>query len=135
MFSIIIPTFNNIEYLKLCIKSIKKNSFYDHELIIHINEGTDGTLEFVKNCNFKYSYSKKNSGVCVAFNEAVKLSNSKYVVLAHDDMYFCPKWDKVFANEISKIDDDKDFFLSGTMVQPFESYLVLNCGNTYQDFN
>ena len=53
MFSIIIPTFNNLEYLKLCIKSIKKNSFYDHELILHINEGTDGTLEFVKNNNFK----------------------------------------------------------------------------------
>ena len=29
-------------------------------------------------------------GVCVAFNEAVKLSKNKYVVLAHDDMYFCP---------------------------------------------
>ena len=135
MFSIIIPTFNNLEYLKLCIKSIKKNSFYDHELIFHINEGTDGTLEFVKNNNFKYSYSKKNSGVCVAFNEAVKLSNNKYIVLAHDDMYFCPKWDKVFANELSKIDDDKDFFLSGTMVQSFGSNLVLNCGKTYKDFN
>jgi len=135
MFSIIIPTFNNLEYLKLCIKSIKKNSFFDHELIIHINEGTDGTLEFVKNNNFKYSYSEKNSGVCFAFNEAVKLSDKKYVVLAHDDMYFCPKWDKIFASEITKIDDGKDFFLSGTMVQPFESYLVLNCGKTYKDFN
>ena len=110
MFSIIIPTFNNLEYLKLCIKSIKKNSFYHHELILHINEGTDGTLEFVKNNNFKYSYSKKNSGLCLAFNEAVKLSNNKYVVLGHDDMYFCPGWDKIFANELSKIDDDKDFF-------------------------
>lgn len=135
MFSIIIPTFNNLEYLKLCIKSIKKNSFYHHELILHINEGTDGTLEFVKNNNFKYSYSKKNSGLCLAFNEAVKLSNNKYVVLGHDDMYFCPGWDKIFANELSKIDDDKDFFLSGTMVQPFESFLFLNCGKTYKDFN
>ena len=42
MFSIIIPTFNNIEYLKLCLESIK-NSRYNHEIIIHVNEGNDGT--------------------------------------------------------------------------------------------
>ena len=44
MFSIIIPTFNNLEYLKLCLKSIQKNSKFDHEIIVHINEGNDGTL-------------------------------------------------------------------------------------------
>ena len=36
-FSIIIPTFNNLEYLKLCIKSIRKNSLFDHDIIIHNN--------------------------------------------------------------------------------------------------
>ena len=54
MFSIIIPTFNNIDYLKICLNSIKKNSSFDHEIIIHINEGVDGTLEFVKNNNIKF---------------------------------------------------------------------------------
>ena len=48
MFSIIIPTLNNLPYLKLCIKSIKKNSRYDHEIIPHVNVGTDGTLEYLK---------------------------------------------------------------------------------------
>ena len=53
MFSIIIPTFNNIEYLKKCIESIKKNSFYNtHEIIPHVNEGSDGTLDFLKNNSF-----------------------------------------------------------------------------------
>ena len=41
MFSIIIPTYNNLEYLKLCLASIKKNSQYKHEIIIHINDGSD----------------------------------------------------------------------------------------------
>ena len=36
-FSIVIPTFNNLEYLKLCIKSIRKNSLFDHDIIIHNN--------------------------------------------------------------------------------------------------
>ena len=60
MFSIIIPTFNNLNYLKLCLDSINKNSKYNHEIIIHINEGIDGTLDFLKDKNFKTTYSKNN---------------------------------------------------------------------------
>ena len=135
MFSVIIPTFNNIDYLKLCLDSLIKNSNFQHEYIIHINEGVDGTLEFIKNSGLKYSYSKNNSGVCVAFNEGVKLASRKYVLLAHDDMYFCPEWDKVLISEIKKLPEEIDFFLSGTMVQPFESYINLNCGKSVDDFN
>ena len=134
MFSIIIPTFNNLNYLKLCIESIKKNSVYDHELLFHINEGSDGSLEYIKENKYKYSYSKKNQGVCVAYNEAAKLAKNNYIVLAHDDMYFCPGWDAVFYNEIKKI-SSKDFFLSGTMVQNFGTYIKLDCGKTYENFN
>ena len=36
MISIVIPTYNNLDYLKLCLKSLKKNSSFDHEIIIHI---------------------------------------------------------------------------------------------------
>ena len=74
VFSIIIPTYNNIEYLKLCIKSIIQNSTFKHEIIFHVNEGSDGTVEYLKKENFKFTYSKNNKGVCYAFNEAVKLS-------------------------------------------------------------
>ena len=51
MFSILIPTFNNIDYLKLCIESIRKNSKFNHQIILHINEGSDGTLDYVKKSN------------------------------------------------------------------------------------
>ena len=111
MFSIIIPTFNNLNYLKLCLNSLKKNSKFNHEILIHINEGTDGSLEFIKSTNFKYSYSEKNAGVCVAFNEAAKLATNDHIVLAHDDMYFCPEWDLFFSKELTKIKTN-DFFLS-----------------------
>ena len=45
MFSIIIPTLNNLEYLRFCIYSIKKNSRFNHEIIPHVNIGNDGTLD------------------------------------------------------------------------------------------
>ena len=135
MFSIIIPTFNNLNYLKLCLSSIQKNSSLNHEILIHVNEGNDGTLDYLKNNDYKYTYSKKNAGVCTAFNEAAKRASKNFIVLAHDDMYFCPNWDKVFLKELDQIPKNSDFFLSGTMVQPFKSYINLNCGENINEFN
>lgn len=48
MFSILIPTWNNLPYLQLCIESIRRHSAFEHEIIVHVNEGTDGTLEWVR---------------------------------------------------------------------------------------
>ena len=56
MFSIIMPTFNNLQYLKLCVESLKKNSSFNNELIIHVNEGTDGSFEYVKQNQIDYTY-------------------------------------------------------------------------------
>ena len=50
--SIIVPTYNNLEYLKFLIYSLKKNSNYNHQIILHINDGLDGTLEFAKKIIF-----------------------------------------------------------------------------------
>ena len=134
MFSIIIPTFNNLPYLKLCLKSLKKNSNYEHDIIIFINEGNDGTLTYVKDNNLKFLHSDINKGVCFAFNESAKIAKNKYLVLAHDDMYFCPRWDSIFFDELKKIKVE-DFFVSGTMVQNFKSYIYLDCGNSHSNFN
>tara|TARA_B100002019_G_C21104375_1_gene515144 strand:+ start:27 stop:869 length:843 start_codon:yes stop_codon:yes gene_type:complete len=134
MFSIIIPTFNNLKYLKVCLDSIKKNSKFTHEVIVYVNSSTDGTLEFLRNSSVKYLYNETNVGLCKAMNEGVKISKNKYIVYAHDDMYFCPEWDKEFYNEIKKT-SAKDFFLSGTMIQPFKSFIYLDCGTSVENFN
>ena len=35
------------------LKSIKKNSEFNHEIIIHVNEGTDGTIQYLNKLKFK----------------------------------------------------------------------------------
>ena len=102
MISIIIPTYNNLAYLKLAISSIKKNSTFDNEIILHINEGSDGTLEYIKKNNFKFSFSKINDGICIGCNKAASLSKYNLILYGHDDMYFCPNWDNILINEVKK---------------------------------
>ena len=103
MFSILIPSYNNLEYLKTCIDSLKKNSKFDHQIIIHINEGTDGSLEYIKQKKLEYTYSEKNIGMPKALNKASKLSKFNYILISHDDFYYCPGWDDEFVNEINNI--------------------------------
>jgi len=132
MFSIIIPTLNNINYLKLCIKSIRINSSLNHELIVHVNEGIDGTIDFLKKENIKYSYTKYNAGICEGVNLASKLSTTNYILYAHDDFYFCPEWDDSLVNELKDLKNNL-FYFSGTMIQ--NGQVDLNCGYSLEDFN
>jgi len=134
MISIIIPSFNNLDYLKLCIKSLKLNSEYDHEIIFHINDGSDGSLNFIKDEGFKYTYSKTNIGLCSAINMAARLATNQYILYSHDDMYFCPDWDVVLMKEVQKIGHD-NFYLSGTMIESNSGHIIYNFGKTFLDFN
>tara|TARA_Y100000741_G_C18195369_1_gene535296 strand:- start:80 stop:916 length:837 start_codon:yes stop_codon:yes gene_type:complete len=134
MFSIIMPTFNNLEYLKLCVESLKKNSSFNNELIIHVNEGTDGSFEYVKQKKINYTYSKVNKGLCSAVNTAAKKASTKYILYTHDDMYFCPGWDVVLKNELDKLDDNL-FYLSASMIEKNSGHIKFDCGSDFNDFD
>ncbi len=132
MFSILIPTYNNINYLKICIDSIEKNSKYSHQIIVHVNEGSDGTIDYVKSKKLLHTYSKENIGMPKALNTASELSTNDYILISHDDFYYCPNWDFEFVHEIKKMPDNK-FYLSGTMVGAGQ--VPFDAGETYVNFN
>ena len=116
-FSIIIPTWNNLPFLKICIDSIRKNSRYDHQIIIHVNDGSDGTLEWVRQQGLDYTHTDDNVGVCLAVNMMRRKVKTDYIFYLNDDMYVLPGWDEAMAREIENLPDDM-FYLSGTMIQP-----------------
>ena len=134
MISIVIPTYNNLDYLKLCINSIKKNSSYNHEIIIHINDGSDGTLDFIKNSPYKYTSSDLNIGLCSAINKAAKLASNEYILYSHDEYVFFKLekyWDKVLINEVNDMENDS-FYLSGTMIEAKSGHIVFNFGENIE---
>ena len=132
MFSILIPTYNNLEYLRICIKSLKKNSHFSNQIICHVNIGEDGTIKFLEENKLDFSYTSYNAGICEGINQASKLCKYDYYLYAHDDFYFCPKWDLILYNEIKKIGHN-NFYLSGTMMN--EGQISFNCGNTPNEFD
>jgi len=132
MFSILIPTFNNVKYLELCINSIIKNSKYDHQIVVHVNIGDDGTIEYLDKINIEYTHTKHNSGICEGINKASELAKFNYFLYAHDDFYFCPLWDEVLKNEIDLVGHN-NFYLSGTMMH--SGQIPFDCGDNIDDFD
>ena len=116
--SILIPTWNNLPYLKLCIDAIRKNSGLKHQLIVHVNEGKDGTIDWLETqLDISYTSSDTNIGVCYALNAARSLVSTSYIIYLNDDMYVCPGWDTELFQEIKSIGHHQ-FFLSSTAIEP-----------------
>jgi glycosyltransferase involved in cell wall biosynthesis len=124
IFSLIIPTWNNLAYLQCVINSIQKNSSYKHQIIVHVNEGTDGTIEWLQNeGNISFTVSSQNSGVCYGINAASHLVKADYLVFLNDDMYVCPKWDFYLLEDIKKQKDEK-WCISSTLIEPVNNKIA-----------
>lgn len=119
-FSILIPSWNNLEYLKFCIDSIRKNSLFEHQIIVHVNEGTDRTIEWLKQEQIDYTYTPNNAGICYGMNAAAQLAKSELLCYLNDDMYVLPKWDEHLFAAIEE-HGKEDFYLSATLIEPVDT--------------
>lgn len=135
--SIIIPTWNNLAFARLCVDSIRKNSAFIHQVILHINDGSDGTLQWAQAEGIDYTHTPDNAGICKAVNEAGGLAKHNYIVYMNDDMYVCPQWDVHIAREIEQAGTD-NFMFSSTMIEPinYNNPCVINkdYGQTIETF-
>lgn len=116
-FSIVIPSWNNLPYLRLCVESIRRNSAMAHQVVVHVNDGSDGTLDWVRGEGLDHTFSERNAGVCFAVNAAAALASTDLIAYMNDDMYACPGWDVALARAVERIGHER-FMLSGTMIEP-----------------
>ena len=96
-----ISTYNNLNYLKIAIESVRKNSYYkDSPFIIHAENCNDGTDEWLKENSKKYDleyYIDKNDipiGIGGGMNFCAELVKTKYICFLHSDFYVTKNWDK-----------------------------------------
>lgn len=119
-FSILIPSWNNLQYLKLCIDSIKRNSKLNHQIIVHVNAGTDGTAKWLSEQQIDHTISDNNIGICRAMNLARRLAKNEFLYYLNDDMVVLPGWDSELKTRI-KTKSNINFYMSSTMIEPVET--------------
>jgi len=133
-FTFLIPTINNYNHLKICISSIKKNSKFNHQILVHSNNSVDETSNYLKSEFIYEMKSDKNYGLCTALNNLVKKAENDFLIFIHDDMYLCPGWEDVIINEI-KSHKDYNFYLSGVMIEKINGHINYNFGDNYRNFD
>jgi GT2 family glycosyltransferase len=107
--------------LKLCVESIRKNSRFEHQILLHINEGKDGTREWAEENRISYTHTPETVGVCLAVNSAAALAATDYIVYMNDDMYACPDWAYHLWEAVGQQPDNR-FFLSATSIEPRDAH-------------
>ena len=89
--SIVIATYNQIDYLQECIESCLAQTYSNIEIVITDDASTDGTVDFLrqikaKEKKIKLVFSEINTGITANFNRGVKAAKGDWVkVLAGDD--------------------------------------------------
>ena len=93
--SVIIPTYNRAEYLKLALKSVLEQTYKNIEVIVVDDGSTDKTSEVVANFNdsrVKYFYQKNTGLPAVPRNLGMQKASGEYIAfLDDDDMWLSEK--------------------------------------------
>lgn len=101
--TIIITTWNSLEYLKICLESLRKYTKQLYEVIISDNGSTDGTKEYIsKLADIHYLRSEKNLGTIGALKRAEKFIQTKFVVLLDSDSVVSTNWLDTFLSICEK---------------------------------
>ena len=100
MITFCIPSKNNLRYLKTCIPSIQSNSYYKNDIIVFVDQDTDGTVEWLESNNIKYILNTESEckGIGYAYDTMFKSSDTDLVVAFHADMILGPNADKYLVD-------------------------------------
>ena len=98
-FSIIVVSFNAENAIEQTISSVLKQKFDSYEVIVKDGLSTDATLSKIPQSDKIHVYSQKDSGIYDAMNQAIELSNGKYLCFLNCGDYFAGEnvLDGIFA--------------------------------------
>ena len=116
MITFCIPSKNNLRYLKPCIKSIQDNSYYPNQIIVYVDQDTDGTVEWLdKQDGIKFikNDSSEPRGIGHAYDTMFKEADREYVIAFHADMILGPHADKHMMDIKTK-----DNIVCATRIEP-----------------
>ena len=109
-----ISTYNNIDYLKLAVDSVRRNSYFKNApFVVHAENCDDGTNEWLQENAEKYSleyYIDKNEiplGIGGGMNFCAEKVETEYINFLHSDFYVTENWDRALLDVFDKYPGEK----------------------------
>lgn len=131
--SIIILTYNNLQYNKLCIESIRKYTEKGtYEIIIVDNHSTDGTAEWLKEQeDLKLILNDDNLGFPKGCNQGIKAAEKDNdILLLNNDVIVTPNW---LANLKKCLYSSDDIGAAGSVTNSCSNYQAISASYTNID--
>jgi GT2 family glycosyltransferase/glycosyltransferase involved in cell wall biosynthesis len=113
--SIIIVTYNNLNYTKLCIESLfSKTQYPNFEIIIVDNNSTDGTKDYLRDLadkknEVKVIFNSDNKGFPKGNNQGILAASGEYIVFLNNDTVVTRGW----LSKLIKHLENKDIGIVG----------------------
>nr|WP_146189992.1 glycosyltransferase [Paenibacillus elgii] len=92
--SIVIATYNKLEYTQFCIDSIRNfTTQHDYEIIVVDNHSTDDTVAWLSNqSDIKAIFNEENQGFPKACNQGIEISTGDNILLLNNDTIVTENW-------------------------------------------
>lgn len=106
--SIVVLTYNNLEYTKECLRSLELYTDYQNvELIVVDNASTDGSPEFLAQWasagkHHRFIANDCNLGFSAGNNVGLRVARGDYLVVLNNDTYVTPGWVRTLRNHFRR---------------------------------
>ena len=121
----VISTYNSLEFLKLAVYSVRKNSYYkDAPFIVFADGCTDGTDEWLRANEKTYDLTLiieprcEHSSNGYGMNRAAEFVTTRYINFLHADMYVAPNFDKALVEQMQMYGPEDKALISSYRIQP-----------------
>lgn len=114
--SVLVTTHNALDYLKLCVDSLRRNARLPIQIVIYADGSSNATHEYLQTLNaenIKWRFENENVGIARATNRAAEIADGEYLYFVNDDMVFAPAFDEKLWKHVQP-----NRVLTGTMVEP-----------------
>lgn len=101
-FSLVIALYNQIEFTRRCIASIKAHTRPPFELILVNNGCADGTTEYLRNIEATVITNAENLGCAKAWNQGIRASHGDVVGILNNDIVVTPGWIEALMSFMEK---------------------------------
>ena len=117
--SVVVPCYNQGEYLHECIESILASTYKNLEIIV-VNDGSTDfkSREILKNLNYEKTIvvNQNNQGLSAARNAGISRANGKYILPVDADDMIMPTF---IEKAVKVLDSDKRIGIVGGLTEFF----------------
>jgi glycosyltransferase involved in cell wall biosynthesis len=104
--SIITAVHNQIEYNKLFLESLEKNTFHPYDLIIIDNASRDGSGQLFSDHGALVVKNAANLCYACSQNQGMEKAVTDYVAFCNNDIFLSKHWDKKLIDHMEALDLD-----------------------------